>query len=57
MTLEEALRELKRIADREETDPHYRPINAHIDADEVLLELIGDEKIRRAFGTVPKYRP
>jgi len=59
MKKEKLLEKLAKIKERmdsdAEEDTYYYEEDAHIDADELLLEFINDEEILEAFESIPKW--
>jgi len=51
ITREEALERLRRIAARDDGDPE----DWHVDADNVLLDLIGDAEVAEAWRAIEKW--
>ena len=49
MTREEAIEELKKLADLDD------PEEAHIRADLILLELLNDYEVAKAYGAIGKW--
>lgn len=50
MTTSEAIKRFREMKDNDED-----PEGAHIEADNILLDLVGDDELREAFRAIPKW--
>ena len=55
MTRDEALRQLRELVEGQRTAKLNDPEEEHAQADHVLLELISDPEISRAFDAIEKW--
>lgn len=57
MTIEELIAKLKALDTLDDVDEYitYDPHDAHIEADNLLLQFINDPRVSEAFGEIEKW--